>query len=95
MRWRGAAQSADDTYPAMQARIDRLQWAIIAALHRYDNPRETHNARGGVPRGELAWAMASDLRDNLEPGDLDDWPNARDPDPRGNPWATVDATADR
>jgi hypothetical protein len=70
-----------------RARLDRLHAAIVAALHRYDNPTEPHNVRGGFPRGEVAWAMASDLRDRLEPGDLDGWPDPRRPDPNGNPWA--------
>lgn len=57
-----------------RARVERLRGAIEAALRRYDNPREPHNARGGVPRGELAWAMMTDLRDTLQSGDLDDLP---------------------
>lgn len=39
-----------------------LRDAIDASLHRYDNPDEPHNKKGGFPRGELAWAMANDLR---------------------------------
>lgn len=55
-----------------KAHIARLQRAITSALNRYDNPREPHNVKGGFPRGELAWAMASDLRDGLEASDLDE-----------------------
>jgi len=36
------------------------------ALDRYDDPTEPHNKDGGFPRGSLAWAMASDLREGLK-----------------------------
>lgn len=54
-----------------RARYERLRAAVERALNRYDHPREPHNVKGGFPRGALAWAMASDLRDQLEPGDLE------------------------
>lgn len=54
-----------------RARFERLRRAVDHALNRYDNPREPHNAKGGFPRGDIAWAMASDLRDDLQSGDLD------------------------
>lgn len=55
-----------------QARLERdaamleareLRLVIARALARYDDPNEKHNKDGGFPRGELAWAMAADLRE--------------------------------
>lgn len=46
----------------LQETSTRYHRAIHNALHRYDNPDEPHNKAGGFPRGELAWAMANDLR---------------------------------
>ena len=43
-----------------------LRGYIKRALDRYDDPNEPHNKKGGWPRGELAWAMAKDLREGLE-----------------------------
>jgi hypothetical protein len=43
----------------------KLRIAVLRALARYDNPAEKHNKEGGFPRGELAWAMASDLREAI------------------------------
>jgi hypothetical protein len=44
-----------------------LEQAARRALARYDNPQEPHNTEaGGFPRGEIAWAMAADLRPVLE-----------------------------
>lgn len=42
-------------------KLTRLQDAIKAVRRRYENPRESHNVTGGFPRGELAWAMYTDL----------------------------------
>jgi hypothetical protein len=40
-----------------------LEQAARRALGRYDDPQELHNTQvGGFPRGEVAWAMAADLR---------------------------------
>jgi hypothetical protein len=49
-------------------RRDPFYRAIERALARYDDPREQHNRHGGFPRGELAWAMADDLRAALDGG---------------------------
>lgn len=50
-----------------EAEIERLRQGIQFALDRYENPAEPHNKVGGFPRGQIAWAMAMDLRNLLKP----------------------------
>ncbi len=56
--WLAVLTERDD----LRARVAVLTQSIETALRRYDNPDESHNKRGGYPRGEIAWAMADDLR---------------------------------
>lgn len=59
---------SDEEFFGMINEIERLYAGIRATLGRYENPSEPHNTEGGFPRGQIAWAMAQDLRELLSRG---------------------------